>query len=361
MTAIVLTACMIATVQVDSRVAAELLEIRELHEANQATMTYGALRFEYTVGSAKTASDARNGEFQNSRTARGRYLFDVGRALIEVLHEPTEMAAARRKTSPNQYTSSISSYRALTDGNITLMDYLDLAFESSEVIHHPYTAGAETFFRYTRLPLNLGDPSPRLSSLLADLDGCLSGQFPLVSLEPMHHAGEACLYIKMQKPAGTTEYWIDSKRGAIPLKMVEIVTEHGYTFEEYLDDLRPNNRGGWFPRILTLCTNQLSRVERCVITSAEFETPPPDTAFRLEFPEPVPVLDKLKGERRPPSKLWALSDLHTGSGQPLHLGTPPPQAPDLPTEGNGSPLWPIGLAVFLSVAVLIGLRLVWRR
>jgi len=96
-----------------------------------------------------------------------------------------------------------------------------------------------------------------------------------------------------------------------------------------------------------------------VIDEADFATPPPDSAFRLEFDEPRTIYNAATSELYPAQKVWDLARLPRAVR--INTAGPPAVAgPEMAGTRRRWSAWPIGM-IGLGLLALVGAVALFRR
>ena len=134
--------------------------LRVSYKANKDAFAYGTFHFEFTRGGSASFADAEAEVFSKAFEERGYYVFDGENARYELVADPKVLAAATKRTSERASTSSITAFRMLTDGRVTLRDNLSMDRTDTFLQHSAIVfAGTEAFYKPDdfEFPLHLGD------------------------------------------------------------------------------------------------------------------------------------------------------------------------------------------------------------
>jgi hypothetical protein len=283
--------------------------LRTAYRANRAAFVSGDYRFEMTRGAAQSDEDARLGRLREGSTARGRYAFTADLALYENLFDEKEMNGDLKSDAGRKATTTLRSYRILRDSTVALIDNVFPDLNGGKPKHSIKISPIGTPDYEVRFPLEIGEAEHKKFSLSNDLDAANDGKVKVVSVDPKClFRGRDVVRLELRSAAGTRTYWIDLERGAVPLSIRDVV-DGGATNQVDLDDVRPVDGGGWLPFAMTQSIQNGSAVFRLVVLKADV-TPPPRSAFQLEFDEPRTLVDAprqlhyTKGR-----KVWRLDDL----------------------------------------------------
>ncbi len=231
--------------------------------------------------------------------------------------------------------------------------------------------GRREFERDFKFPLSLGQPDCRRLDnlgrrLLDAIDGGTDMQISVVdaSLDFENHK---VAKITLASSTEEIDYWIDLERGAIPLKIVERVAPQanasGYQAIYYLDDIRLIPGRGWLPYRESWWYSYNRQGGQILVREADFDKPPEDSAFALEFAEATSLVDSAKGLRYPARRSWNILHLPRGNAPGVEkveyasiaADRVPLQPGELPAPPRYHPL--IYGAIGLTLAVIL---LIWR-
>ena len=111
--------------------------IRLSYKANKDAFAFGTFHFEYTRGSCATLSAAESGVFSKAIKEDGLYVFDGKNARYDLVAAPAEIAAVTTRIDDRQTASLAISFRMLTDGEVTLVDFQSLDKSNTVLRHKP--------------------------------------------------------------------------------------------------------------------------------------------------------------------------------------------------------------------------------
>jgi hypothetical protein len=357
-----------------------LNELKSIYQANRGAFAFGTVRFEYQVGSAANSDRARMGEFQEKWTGTGLYAFDGTNYRFDLLYSDADLAATTRVVSGSesvrQQSSRLRPTSLVTDGQRTLEHHITYLVPSGKKVHQAQIiSGTEYFWSSVSIPLLIGC-STRSGAFPLDaiVDRALNGD-PNMRLTKytaaVPYEGRDVAFFELTHgdgPAsqGTTRYWVDRERGAIP---VHIRWEHGTkTVDLFHDKISLVTQAGWFPHIESTSFDGGKRVARTVIKEIDCESLPQPSAFQLQFEEPIALIDQSRSLTYSSTrKTWGLRDLPKegayGVNKFSNLGVgPPPAPPQMPGERSArDAMLPfIVLSVLGAIAAAAGF-LFWRR
>jgi len=351
-------------------------------EANRANLAYGAIRFTYTVGKSSSTAAARCGEISEKYVADGTYVYNGDQARYELVFSAEDMASERVDLGGGRSTSQLTSFRLLTNGKVTLFDFMDplsLAKRGpSSSSGRPLSSfshssqidpGTEVFMRHVLLPIGLGRPDFK-DPLNEHVEAAArhQGGWRLSSIDDAaQFEGEDVALLKFEpaEAGARVEYRVDLAHGAISRSFQTFSKSSGPEFEEFYDDLRRVGNKGWVPFRYTIrfgwgLTKQL------VITETDFDHPPDQSAFRLEFPEAIPMINTDGFLRYDPQKVWSLDRLPSPSAPgtrriPPGSAAPHSLPPVLPGVREPLPPWALPSLVFGVALLLLAATTYWRR
>lgn len=334
--------------------------------SNRASFDCGEIEFTYIQGNAKNEQAARDGGFEPSYSATGRFVFAGGLARYERIFSEEDIKRTSTRIG-NDRVVVLESFRAATNGAWSIYD---TPHEPSGVIN--LSAGTREFDRDFKFPLSLGRVDAvsveNLAQVLMDgLRGTNHTQvYQVVLGVDYEHAKTLKLSLTLMNGSG--DYWIDMARGAVPLKIVDRVaptkTMRGYHSAYYFDDLRHIPGHGWLPFRESWWHDLTSQGGRIEITRASFGARPKRGSFGLEFPKAIPLYSEAQGMRFAPRKVWDVSDLPSdhslGAEKVQYASLPASDVPKLPGERepqSSSMLIILGVvALVLSAGLLVWAR-----
>ena len=342
-----------------------LRSIAGAYEENRAKFPHGIVRYETLDGFADSTSKAREGSLREVATAPCEYTFDGKHALGSRLF-PAEDMAGTTTVVGNRSWSRLNSFRAVTNGALTLLEQVSSVPGPQRTCRGAViVAGDSTCYRSIELfPLDLGfsegarhDLGGFLRMVLDKAEGTAIEAIDMDAR--LDDIRVAKLTLKGRNGTGT--YWLDLERGAIPLYWRDDVG--GALTECFLDDVRAVPGHGWLPFRATVCMSG-GRVKHVALRDVDFDRKPARTAFRLGFPEPIPMANMASGRAYKPRRVWDLDDLpaaNSAAAQPIALPSPGAFQPDLPGEREApGPPYSTYAAVAASI-LIVATALIYRR
>ena len=272
------------------------------------------------------------------------------------------MVATCTKIAGGKVSNRLQSGRLLTDGKVTLVEHLygnpDGKITRGTIIN----PGSEEFYKTAGVPLAMGFPDnarddiSRTARLIRD--GSSGVSLGAIQDDAIFD-GVKMVRIEVKGPGGKRVIWVDPERGAIPVRVHDEMPG-GSAYDLRYGDIRMVAGRGWLP-YEPRSTCQGGRVFRTIITKVDFGKIPDDT-FRIEFPEPIAIINVAKGLSYRPQKIWELSRLPKANSRetaPLmtSLGTPDPVMP-----GEREPHMLLFTFVALGLSAVVGvIGFLWKR
>lgn len=353
-----------------SKEIALLRAIADGYESNRTAIAAGSFEFEYSSGKAEDIDEARAGRFRRYYTATGLYAFDKDTARYERIIPVADQAAVTSQSGPNQFTWLGRSFRAVFDGHVTLRHDIYVTPEKDKAPNVSQTldltSGPKQFKSGFYFPIGCGRLGFANGDLAAEIRQALGGSQGLVieGLDTEARSGDRPVAkIEIKMPRGRRTYWVDREIGCIPREIsddVSNVTRKSVTFN---DDVR---RLGscWLPFLTTRIYGG-SEVTQLRILRADVDHKPDRSTFRLDFPEPVMLIDQVHSTSFPARKRWSIDELpgpQSRGAEKIPIKQQPlPAPPPMPVEREAWPRW-IRVAVALcGVAGVVVVLFGWRR
>ncbi len=350
-------ALMLATIVIQPAGSTEQLDFLRLSfRANKDAFAFGTFRFQYTRGRCATLADAEAGVFSKSIIEDGLYVVDGKNERYDLLADPTALAAVTTLIAKDRVSSTAVVFRALTDGEVTLLDRLWLGESGGFSSRSPEIYPGTRIFcsdAYFHFPLSLGNCDKTTGDLFAELTLVKEGKCTLTELDfdSLLDDLPVCK-LSFTYPAGKYMYWIDRSRGCLP---VRIQIHHDKTGSDSIyrfSDFEHIANAGWLARrrLHVWASGQLA--DRIVVTEVDTTNRPSRSMFQLDFPEAVPLHDQARQLAHPKRKVWSLLNL-PGASSP---GTRPviPQSlslGEMPGEMEPGFNWLIIVAGMMVLAV----------
>lgn len=332
--------------------------IRTAYKANREALAYGSIRFQYIRGFSTTIEQAVAGRGETPIATEGSHIFDLPHGRTDRINTLEQMATHRRQISETSFATSLDPARALTDGERSLVDRINVTPDGTAILHGvSITPGPEKFYGRVVTPLRLGADRPTAVDLgyYVDLAADKGTGFSLVEVEKDSLDGVPVVRVGFASGDWRYTFWIDLRRGAIPLRFLGRDEATGETFAQVNEDLRLVAEKAWFP-FRSIFHQSVPRLyKETVVLDADFETRPDPSSFRLTFDEPTPVQDLEARADYAPRETWDLRDL-PARGRPFRMAPesgPPP--PEMPGELDPPRRWPWLFGAFaVALAVVLG-------
>lgn len=325
------------------------------YEANRAAIPYGSADFLYTTGSAADAEAAVAGDGQSRGQGKGRYVFDSSNRKFEIVYSLGDLTKFRQLAG-DRWIYGVNSRRMLTNGRLTLSDVQTANPAGDKIVHTAQIdAGTSRFFSELTFPLKLGDEEIGSLLLHHDIEQVLknqSGWTLKAFADDASLDGVPVVYFHLGLPDGDREYWVDVSRGSLPIR-VKQNWDHGFTMY-LLGDFRQVNESAWLPFKQTIYASDRD-FKQIQITDADFKTRPPQSSFRMEFDEPIAMINSANMVHYSPQKVWNLSRL-PGPSSPSATkiqSAAAPAAEVVPQPGERDSSWRWGNVLMAAGALLV--------
>ena len=216
---------------------------------------------------------------------------------------------------------------------------------------------------YYQFPLLLGTEEHRPYDLFRDLTEIKNGDSSLEEIDfDSHLDGLKVCKLSIRYKEGKCAYWIDISRGCVPLRIQDHYNKTGSESIFVFSDLEHVPNGGWLPRSRLCIIQNGALVNRLVVTQIDTQNKPQPSVFQLEFPEPIPLVNRTRNLVSSGRKTWSLLNLPnaSSSGTRAFPRVPaPPQA--MPGEIDPGALWDIIVLAIVIVCLIVGSIVVLRR
>jgi len=338
--------------------------ILNAYEANRLTLgRQGEISFERSQGIAKDEESAMKGEWTNRVTGKGLYVFRDKMIRYDMLYDAADIDSHSQKTDSRSITSTLNSFRLLSNGNVTLFDMklgnIGANVHGTAQIHE----GVDQAKKNISMPFDLGlyeEKEWRLGPLLTrSIRGDANTQIVERIFDENINGIKTC-HIVFNFSSIKIHYWIDLATGALPIRYREIAQNGRITLAINWEDVRKIGPNTWFPyRETTFLSGRTAR--QTLITGANFGSSPNPALFQLEFPNPISIINESEKVRYAPQRVWNLSKLpNRNSPQAVHLNivTSAQKSPPVPARSGNFTVLTIALGtVFLILGIGISL---WR-
>ena len=164
-------------------------------------------------------------------------------------------------------------------------------------------------------------------------------------------------------------YWVDLKRGAIPLQIRHEFREKNRKVQLNNDDLRPASGAGWIPFRLTMFVDSPNLFRQVTIRDMKVDRLPSSSTFQLDFEKPIPMVDAGRKLVYKPRASWSLTDLpsvHSGQAKKIEITEYEPPAPAMPGVRTAWSAWSatlmlLGVVLFIIMLLRISIAIKQRR
>lgn len=353
--------------QVDASWRNVLERIIDSSEANRTSFRYGVFSYDHIFAMSKTLEDAENDRFDKAYTAKCLYAYSGRQSRIENLYNLQDMIDTMDVVARTEKTKTVSylfySFRALCDGNVTLLDSMTVGDDKNYQHASQIFKGDGKFYTNYDFPMDLGRRQSGFTHRSEQFRRILSGENHLKEFV-LHDFSLGSDLVKIAYAyAGATKgesvVWLDLSRGCVPIHSDYIDPKRGRIVSKRNSELIKIPNAGWITKKSTSYLLEAKIANQIILTSIECDREPEKSVFQLEFPEPVGMIDASKKAVYSKRKVWSLLDLPgPGSMQskPIVIGkyTPPP--PEHPGERSGENtfLWFVfcaGLIVVIASTV----------
>lgn len=307
--------------------------VKTAYQANREAFAFGTIHFRSSMGTAGSLDKVLSGEWKPEDTAKGLYVYEDLRGRYECITDNIQKYLKPTSEGKPTDPGAVHSVRTVTDGKSTLYDLMrPNRNRGSWSYLSEIDSGVDRFYREAFAPLELGTPNPRIFCLSADIEMARDkpGMCRVLSLDERQKLGDVeALKLSLRLGESTVrEYWVDLRRGAIPMLMTDAYGKD-VTRSVVYTDIRHIEGKGWLPFRLTVFTKQGKSdgsVRDILIQKVDFERRPEKSMFRLEYPNPKPMVDSARMVQYAAQKVWDLDALPSlNSGRVTRLQ----QAPDL--------------------------------
>ena len=170
--------------------------------------------------------------------------------------------------------------------------------------------------------------------------------------------GEPLVHLVLTIQGERADYWIDLEHGAIPRRILNSDPKGEPVIELRYDDIQPAGNGAWFPHRMTIFFKG-GACKELVVDEADFTARPTAADLRLEFPEPVSLMNTATLMKYAPRKVWDVANLSgTGAsavpGVRISIQGPRAPAPPMAGELEARPAWALPTVVVGLVLTAAG-------
>ncbi len=341
--------------------------------ANRECVERCKATFVVMEGRAPNLEAAKRGEIEDPVQAEGAYLYDGSRKKYERLFDRD---AIKSHTIPDPGGKLIApcefmSIQLLTDGRSTLRyvpsyNPFSNQFDKSAFIEE---AQVSLFSESMSFPLDLGVKEPYANGIAEQIERAsnyVRGLKPLKLERDVQFEGRMVDVVNFEFEGGGATYWIDYRRGCIPLRILSRTDKDGVYNDEWYEHISLVDGRLWFPsRSVSYCY-PTRRVKILEVNKIQIDSVITDADFELTFPEPVSILDAIHNRSYKNAASFSLAKLarpdKTGS-HPILIASSAPLpvgAPVLPGELESSRSWIayLGLSIASILVILVIYRVV---
>jgi hypothetical protein len=211
------------------------------------------------------------------------------------------------------------------------------------------------FNRRFDFPLYIGNKAGHVFDLFSALTQVKEGEASLDRFEANSLLGERKVSrLTIDYGNAKVTYWVDLERGGIPLRVLQEPAQDGTKSLIIHDKLEFVASAGWIPRRrLEVIGERI--FEELAVTDIDVKRKPEASVFRLDFPQPIGLVDQARRLSYSPRNSWSLLNLPGPSSPGARAVDLRPvfEPDDLPGELVPSVPWPIILAATFAVLFLL--------
>jgi len=335
---------------------AALRSINGVIQQNYARFPHGSVRFRFQDGFAADSTEARAGRFTKFAEADGLLVFDQGHTRFQIIFPTDVMAREMTWLSGNQSSSRLSSFRYLSNNEVTLLEVISANRDGSPLTGSTIESGVSSACSRFDFPLTLGIPQGKHRGIVGFLQATLERN-PVVRLIGLDlnatREGTKLVRVNYAFTGSQQDFWADLERGGAVV--YERLAQNGSVFEEFCEDIRQVPGHGWLPFLWTQYDGS-GRTKRIIVEQADFDHPPTTKDFTLSFSRPEFFFDPRTNQQyQGLYKDWNLDHLPPlvkSSTPPTQATkTPGPPLPDLPGEIE-KPTYPLTISVLAILSVV---------
>ena len=309
----------------------------------------GLILFDYADSTSASSEKARKGPVGNAAIADCYYAYQSLTASYKQLFSIKDMQSSSKEIAPNKYQSKINSLYAMTDGKQTLLDMVGTEMSVEKYTHGmKLRIGSNEFYSQLIFPLMFSAlPSQRVDFAAMSRLAIRNEQgISLLAVEENVLVDDiSSILIKLTMKNGIRSYWIDPKRGCLPVR-IEDITIKGDVSTWFFDDIVLVDNLGWLPHALTFYSERSKRVKKLIIKEYRFEKPIPAKYFQIDLDNPLFISDVANSRMYGVDKkidINKLSKLDSSRSIPVLSGT----------NGGASPSEPEGEVTAIPYATII--------
>jgi hypothetical protein len=329
------------------------------YKANLQSFRFCEVQFDVLHAGSYLAEEP----FEDSFVGEGYYAFDGVNAVYHCVYDDKSILEHSRLKNTGQVVTTFSSRRMLWDGKSTLMDLIspDLrsnpkkTFHTAEIFEDP---DGSRFMSEFSFPIGVGfqdkaqDAVGRMFAML--LDGRL--KLEDLSVGPTEYGKIARIVLRDKYLKRM--YQISLDKGSLPLEIVYFDPDGNQSLDIKYDEMELVEGAGWIPNRMTVRSKsrndtRITRLKSCNVTRK-----PGLATFRLDFDEPVNILDPGKEIAYNHTNSISLVDrprLNAGATRIKVQKAEPPLSTvvEMPGELTPSPLWSYAMFAALVVVVVL--------
>jgi len=345
--------------------------IANAYAANRESVDRGRATFFILTGRASSPDAASHGEIDDLVKGRGAYTFDGPKKKYEIIYKNDDLSKHWKMLDENLVTNECKSIYVLSDEKAT-MYHSPMYWPPKDAIFRNglITEGLDLFNVHFVFPLRLGARDHRTNDVALDIDDARNRRNGLtVKLEEnVPFEGTTVHKVTIEYAEGDWSYWIDDRRGCVPLQILERLRKSGNLRCIRYEQVQKVGGRLWLPYRYTFYRFHDKYVRILEIEDIQVDGALSDRDFEVSFPEPVSIIDRVhsRGYAKLTSfSLRQLSEPDRGSSKPIRIvhSAPPPQATQLPGELDSSRPWiaAVCFGISLLLVAVASYRLYRRR
>lgn len=333
-----------------------LRSISGVIQENYARFPHGSVRFRFQDGFAPDSAQARAGHFTKSAEADGLLVFDQGHTRFQIIFPIDAMTKETTWPSSSQSSSWLSSFRYVTNNEVTLLETISAGRDGSPVFGRGFLAGVDLANSHFEFPLTLGAPQGKHGGISGNLLAVLE-QNPIIRVTSLDlnatREGNKLVRVNFSFLDSQQDCWADLERGGVAV--YDRLAQNGLVFEEFCEDIRQVPGHGWLPFLWTRHASD-GRTNRIIVDQADFDHPPTAKDFTLSLSRPAVLFDpRTERQYEGKHKDWNLDHLPpvvTDGAPPRRITKiSQPPLPELPGEID-RPSYPLTTSVLAILSVV---------
>jgi hypothetical protein len=265
------------------------------YKANLQSFRFCEVQFDVLHAGSYLAEEP----FEDAFVGEGYYAFDGVNAVYHCVYDDKSILEHSKLKNTDQVVATFSSRRMLWDGKSTLMDLIspDLrsnpkkTFHTAEIFEDP---DGSRFMSEFSFPIGVGfqdkaqDAVGRMFAMLLD------GRLKLEDLSVGPTENGKIARIVLRDKYLKRMYQISLDKGSLPLEIVYFDPDGNQSLDIKYDEMELVEGAGWISKRMTVRSKsrndtRITRLKSCNVTRK-----PEIATFRLDFDEPVNIMEPAK-------------------------------------------------------------------